>query len=214
MSDVMAQWVREALAHSQMTQPALAEELTKRLHRSFDKAAVNKMAKLKVEPGQKRRLVKADEMYAIAEITGFGPPTEDRVLPNITMVPLLDAVTAGKLASPSSQIPIGDVPLLAYADLGPGDFFALHVDGTSMDRISPDGSVVIVNRLDKTPVSGRPFIFSLRGETTYKRWQGGQHGQPDYLEPYSTDPIHKPIFIPRKRDLEIIGRVKRTVLDL
>ena len=101
--------------------------------------------------------------------------------------------------------------MLAFADLGPGDWFALTVKGTSMDRLSPDGSIVVVNRRDKVLVSGRCYIFAIEGETTYKRWQGGE---PPYLDPFSTDPIHKPVFIRRKRDFEVIGRVKRTVLDL
>ena len=46
-------------------------------------------------------------------------------------IPLLDKVTAGKLKSSSSQIPVEDVPLLAFADLGRGDFFALTVEGDS-----------------------------------------------------------------------------------
>ena len=129
----------------------------------------------------------------------------------LSRVPLLDFVTAGSLAKPSSQIPVEDVPLLAFADLGPGEWFALTVNGTSMDRISPEGSTIVVNRRDRELISGRCYVFSIRGETTYKRWQGSE---PPYLEPFSTDPVHKPIFPKNKRHLEVVGRVKRTVLDL
>ena len=129
----------------------------------------------------------------------------------MTWVPIIDKVTAGRLRSPNSQIPVEKVPLLAFADLGPGEFFATAVDGTSMDRVSPDGSIIIVNRRDRQLINGRCYLFAIEGETTYKRWQGGD---PPYLDPYSTDAIHKPIFVKRKRDFEIIGRVKRTVLDL
>lgn len=130
---------------------------------------------------------------------------------NISIVPLIDSVSAGRLTSPASQISIEDVPLLAFADLGPGDFFATRVEGTSMDRISPDGSVIVVNRHERDLFSGRCYVFAYRGETTFKRWQGGD---PSYLEPFSTDSVHKPIFVRKKKDLEVIGRVKRTVLDL
>lgn len=141
------------------------------------------------------------------------PARGRRGAPKIISVPLLDQITAGKLKSPSSQIPVETVPLLAFADLGRGDFFALKVesDADSMDRISPPGSVVVVNKADRELRPGRCYIFSIDGETTYKMWQ---EGDPSYLAPYSTNPIHKPIFIKRKRDLEVIGRVKRTVLDL
>ena len=130
---------------------------------------------------------------------------------DVQYVPLIDYVTAGRLTRPSSQIPVEDVPLFAFADLGPGEFFALQVSGTSMDRLSPNGSIIIVNRRDTTLISGRCYVFAADGETTYKRWQGGD---PPYLEPYSTDPSHKPHFIRKKRDFEVVGRVKRTVLDL
>lgn len=130
---------------------------------------------------------------------------------DIQSVPLLSWVSAGKLAEPETQIPVEDVPLLAFADLGRGEFFALKVEGDSMDRLSPDGSVIVVNRADRTPVPGKPYVFWHRTEgTTYKLWHTG----PDYLAPHSWNGTHQPIFIKRKKDLEVVGRVRRTVLDL
>lgn len=131
----------------------------------------------------------------------------------VISVPLLDTITAGKLKAPSSQIPVEDVPLLAFADLGRGDWFALKLeqDADSMDRLSPPGSVLVVNKADRELRHGRCYIFSVEGETTYKMWQDGD---PAYMAPFSTNPLHKPVFIRRKRDFDVIGRVKRTVLDL
>jgi SOS-response transcriptional repressor LexA len=129
----------------------------------------------------------------------------------LTMVPLISWVSAGRLTEAHSQIPVEDVPLLAYADLGRGDFFALKVSGDSMDRVSPDGSTIIVNRADRTLVSGKPYVFFAPGEgATYKLW----HADPEYLMPFSTNPANEPVFIRRKRDFSVIGRVRRTVLDL
>jgi SOS-response transcriptional repressor LexA len=126
-------------------------------------------------------------------------------------VALLSWVSAGRLAEAESQIPVEDVPLLAFADLGPGDFFALKVEGDSMNRVSPEGSIIVVNRADREPQPGKAYVFWHRLEgTTYKFW----HAEPDYLEPHSTNPVHKPIFIKRKKDLEVVGRVRRTLLDL
>jgi hypothetical protein len=53
-------------------------------------------------------------------------------------------------------------------------------------------------------------VLSIRGETTYKRW----NAEPPYLAPYSSNKDRGPIFFRRRRDLEIVGRVRRTVLDL
>lgn len=192
-----APWVRDALKRAKIGQAELARRLTESLGRSIDRAAVNKM----VSGG---RDLAADELLMISEITGVP-------VPGTTNVPLLDWVSAGRLVEPSSQIPVEDIPLLAFADLGRGDYFALKVQGTSMDRLSPEGSTIIVNRADRELVSGKPYVFLADGETTYKRWQGGD---PPYLEPHSWDGTHKPIFIKRKRDVQVVGRVRRTLMDL
>jgi SOS-response transcriptional repressor LexA len=200
-SPAMIRWINEALTFSGLSQTALAKHLTKKLGRSIDKAAVNKMT-------NGGRNIKADEAYAISEITGY--PMLD-LGASITTVPLLDEVAAGGLADPKSQIPVEDVTLLAFADLGPGEFFALKVKGDSMDRISPEDSTIIVNRADRTLVKGKPYVFMTRDGTTYKLWQPGD---PAYLESFSTNPTHKPIFVRKRRDMEVVGRVKRTILDL
>jgi SOS-response transcriptional repressor LexA len=147
-------------------------------------------------------------MLAIEEITGYQAPVEAAV--KQLLVPVVSWVSAGELADASSQIPIEEVPLLAFADLGPGDFFALKVQGDSMDRVSPEGSIIVVNRADRTLVADRPYVFAIRGEATYKLWAP----EPPHLAPFSTNPSHKPIFLKGRKGLEVVGRVKRTVLDL
>lgn len=195
----IAQWVAQALGRRGISQAELSRRLTVDLRREYDRAAVNKMV-------LGERGVSADEMLAIERITGLAVPS-----PHIpTLVPVLEWISAGKLSEARSQIPVQDVPLLAFADLGRGEFFALRVSGNSMDRVSPDGSTIVVNRADRQLIAGRCYVFAVRGETTYKIW----HADPPYLAPYSTNPANQPIFIKRKRDLEVIGRVRRTVLDL
>ena len=194
----LAQWVKQAVARVG-SQAEMARLLTKEIRRDIDRAAVNKMC-------LGLRAVAADELLAMEGISGLGVPS-----PHVpARVPLIDWVSASRLVEPRSQIPVEDVPLLAFADLGRGEFFALRVGGTSMDRISPDGSVIVVNRADKTLISGKPYIFAVRGETTFKLW----HADPEYLDPHSWDSSHKPIFVKKKKDLEVVGRVKRTILEL
>lgn len=129
---------------------------------------------------------------------------------DLVAVPLLSWVSAGQLADAETQIRIESAPLLPFADLGRGDFFALKVVGDSMDRISPDGSIIVVNRAERELYSDKAYIFARRGEATYKLWQP----DPPHLAPFSTNPSHKPIFIRRAKDYEVVGRVRRTVLDL
>lgn len=200
------------MSHSGMTQAELARALESRLRTSFDRSKV-----YKIIDGQRR--LSAVELFAVEEVTNYPAPASLRPSekgksgPKAQTIPLLDTISAGKLKTPSSQIPVEDVPLLAFADLGKGDFFALRLeaDADSMDRISPPGSILVVNKADRELRHGRCYIFSIDGETTYKMWQDGD---PSYLAPFSTNPTHKPVFIRRKKDFDVIGRVKRTVLDL
>jgi SOS-response transcriptional repressor LexA len=209
----MSQWVENALVHAQIDQAELARRLSERLRPGYDRSKVNKMA-------LDKRRVSGDEMLAIETITNFPIPAalrnqsmDEKPTKKVVSVPLLDFVTAGKLKAPSSQIPIEDARMLVFSDLGRGDWFALEleVDADSMDRISPPGSIVVVNKSDRELRSGKCYIFAVEGEVTYKMWQ---EGDPPYLAPHSTNPLHRPRFVRRKRDLEVIGRVRRTVFDL
>ena len=159
----------------------------------------------------KQPLVARALKWSIEDLLDARPRVSNAPAPKIAMVPLLDNVTAGRLSSPASQVPVDRVPLLAFADLGRGEFFALRVEGDSMDRFSPEGSIIVVNKSDRTLLNGKCYVFAVGGQTTYKMWQGGDT---PFLAPHSTNPINKPIFFKRKRDLEVIGRVKRTILDL
>lgn len=125
--------------------------------------------------------------------------------------PLVAWVNAGKFADVQSQLPPRRLKLDIVRDLGPGDYFATKVEGDSMDRVSPPGSIIIVDRNDKVLVSGKYYVFAIGGKTTYKTYMAGD---PPYLAPYTTNPTNPPIFIRKKSDIEIVGRVKRTLLDL
>lgn len=126
-------------------------------------------------------------------------------------VPLLSWVSAGKLVDPGEPIPASeDVKRIGVGDLGPGDWFSLKVQGDSMDRISPPGSVIIINRREKDLIEGKPYVFTLRGESTFKVWGS----KPPRMEPFSTNPANKTLFFETEEELNIIGRVRRTLLDL
>lgn len=201
----------------------LAQELAKHKHgvRKVFAEALGLRPEMITRILKGEREVSAIELSKASKFFGSEAPGLADLIPHaidatprrFKMVPLLDRVSAGKLKTPGSQIPMEDVLHLAFADLGPGDFFALKVDSDSdsMDRISPPGSIIIVNRADRVLLTGKCYVFCLNGETTYKMWQDGD---PAYLTPYSTNPLHKPIIIKRKRDMDVIGRVKKTVLDL
>lgn len=182
--------------------------------------AITRMTNL--EGGEERRIT-IPELVRMADFFGAEPPgitdikeqareAQERDEPKWKQIPLLDSVPAGKLAAPMSQILVDQAPLLAFSDLGRGEYIALTVRGDSMDRISPDGSIIIINKADRTLVSGRPYVFCYRGEVTYKLWRH----EPPRLQPWSTNPIHEARYVKSKADAEklVVGRVIRTVLDL
>lgn len=158
------------------------------------------------------RQVKATELPKIARYLEEPIPAAITAseLQETVRVPFLSWVTAGHLVDVTSRTPEEAIRMLAFADLGTGDFFALKVSGDSMDRVSPDGSIIVVNRAERDLLPGKAYVFSIRGETTFKLWEP----RPARLEPYSTNPTNRPIFIDKRRALHIIGRVKRTTLDL
>jgi SOS-response transcriptional repressor LexA len=125
-------------------------------------------------------------------------------------VPVLSWVSAGRIADVGHIEELQDVERIIIAGLPTGQWFATDVVGDSMDRVSPEGSRIIVNAAEKRPVPGGFYIFSLRGEATYKRY----YAKPNRLEPYSTNPANRAIFLEEGPDWTVIGRVHRSVLDL
>jgi transcriptional regulator with XRE-family HTH domain len=129
----------------------------------------------------------------------------------IVRVPLLSWVSAGQVSEVGSLDAASAEEQLAVADLPPGDWFATTVRGDSMDRVSPEGSRILVNVADKRLVAGKAFVFSLRGETTYKFFQRDPVPR---LEPYSTNPSNRTIFLEERDTWTVVGRVWRSYIDL
>lgn len=126
-------------------------------------------------------------------------------------VPVIAWVQAGQLTDVGAIHEIPDLDIVTTDGLGPGEWFATDVRGDSMDRVSPEGSRIFVNARDRTLVAGRYYVFSLRGETTYKRYYDDPVQR---LEPFSTNPANRPIFLNKDTAWTVIGRVHRSVIDL
>lgn len=88
---MLSEWVELALETKGMSQAALGRELTIRLGRSIDRAAINKMVTGK-------RAIAADEMLVISQVTGVPAPVEQHV-PKRRLVPLIGFVSAGAEAN-------------------------------------------------------------------------------------------------------------------
>lgn len=127
-------------------------------------------------------------------------------------VPLISWVSAGELAVAETVYSLADAPRVTGSDLDPlGDWIALDVEGDSMDRISPPGSRIFVNRRNKRLVTNACYVITADdGGATYKRYRAG----PERWEPVSTNPVHETLYPPTEGGPIILGRVMQTRLLL
>ncbi|MEN6302217.1 MAG: S24 family peptidase [Armatimonadia bacterium] len=128
--------------------------------------------------------------------------------PGAPLIPILTWVSAGSMAKDDGQQDIiGEVEA---GGLDPkGRWIALRVEGDSMDRISPPGSLIFVNLADRRLVTNACFVISNdEGEASYKRFRSN----PARFEPVSTNPAHEPIF--PDGEPTVLGRVRRSIIDM
>lgn len=125
-------------------------------------------------------------------------------------VPIVSWVSAGQLMEAGEIVPEDD-EWVHTSGLRGSRYFATRVKGDSMDRYSPENSVIIVDAEDRDPRPGKAYVFSVDGQTTYKIYEDEPVIR---LEPHSTNPFNKPIFPKDLRRLVVIGRVVRSMLDI
>jgi SOS-response transcriptional repressor LexA len=164
-----------------------------------------------------RRGVSTDTIAELARVldvsvewlmTGVGLETATPAT-SMTLVPLISWVSAGKFESVCDVEHPGEVLQIPVAGLPKGDWIALEVTGDSMDRLSPPGSRILINRRETELCSGGCYVvITEQGEATYKRYRSN----PDRFEPVSTNPAHEPIF--PNSPVTVVGRVRRTLLEL
>jgi SOS-response transcriptional repressor LexA len=123
--------------------------------------------------------------------------------------PLLSFVQAGALMDVGDIASQSDAKRVPVGDLPSGDWIALRIHGDSMDRIAPEGAIILVDRSDKKLVTNRYYVFSLRGEATFKRYVAKPIKR---LEPFSLNQAHQVIY--PTSDLTVVGRVHRVIVDL
>jgi SOS-response transcriptional repressor LexA len=137
---------------------------------------------------------------------------EELLFPNLkrTRVPLFSWVSAGRLASEDGVRKSDVRKYISANDLPKGNWMALEVQGDSMDRVAPDGSIIFVNKDDQRLIDNGFYVFATAsGEATFKRYRVGPRPR---LQPFSTNPDHETIYL--GEDMHVIGRVGRVVTDL
>lgn len=156
-----------------------------------------------------KRSAKSTELRKISEY--LEEPIPPELLPEgATMIKIQVAslISAGKIASNGNiDEPKGET---LQAGLDPrGEWLALIVEGDSMDRISPPGSIIILDQRDKLLAhNGLYVIVDSEGNGTYKRFRQN----PDRFEPVSTNTSHETIF--PNTEMMVVGRVRRSVYEV
>lgn len=139
---------------------------------------------------------------------GIGTPDDEFIdaddLP--VEVSIIDWISAGDMKhTEASDVARGKIK----AALPEGDWIALEVDGESMDRISPPGSIIFVDRSDTRLSNGGFYVIAdENGDATYKRYRP----KPMRFEPVSANK-DLPTLFPDNEPI-VIGRVKLTMLNL
>lgn len=129
-------------------------------------------------------------------------------------VPLLSMVAASNLRDQPGVTETDIIRRIKVGELPKGDWVALEVEGDSMNRIAPDGSIILVDRSDDKLLDGKFYVFSADGgAATFKMYRRADRDHPSRMVPYSTNPDHMAMAADRD-DLYVFGRVKRIIQDV
>jgi len=143
---------------------------------------------------------------------GIGTPddTYDEPPPVVTDVPKVSWVSAGQLAEQPGIESFDDFPTEPAIDLPEGQWIALEVEGSSMNKISPPGSIIFVNLRDKRLVpNGLYVVADETGAATYKRYR------PNDDPPFQPASYDKKVEPPKfSGAVQVIGRVRRSMIDM
>lgn len=112
-------------------------------------------------------------------------------------IPLVDWVSAGGFKDLITSQIEGDTVLFNGNAEGK---FATRVAGNSMNKVAPDGSIIIVDINRRELIDGKLYIFGndVTGENTFKMFKN----EPKRLEPCSYDDSYKPMRMDRINDDE------------
>lgn len=126
----------------------------------------------------------------------------------VLKAPLISWVQAGSFEEAADPYAPGGFEDQVMVEYERDSVIALRVRGASINRVAPDGAIIIVDYSLQELVPEKFFVIRVDGEATVKRFMKN----PDRFEPFSTEPDH-PIVLPTE-GLYVVGRVIRVVLAL
>lgn len=126
-----------------------------------------------------------------------------------TDVPVVSMVTAGALQFRDGVEAKDIIRTISLSGLPDGEWIGLVIDGDSMNRIAPPGSIIVVNRRDKTLLNEKFYVFvNEMNESTFKMF--GKN--PRRLKPYSTNPDY--MAAPLTDEIQVFGRARVVVTEI
>lgn len=191
---VLRNRIKELRLAAGLTQAELADRMTPKESQQQVERWENGQDKLKISQAKRvARALGVDELAVVADL-----PTP---LVGMRRVPVYGSVAASHFA----EIRAEDVLFyVAYPTTSP-QVFGLLVEGDSMDRVAPNGSVVLVDPSILTFEDEEPGVFRWHNAATFKRFR--QRGTRQWLEPDSSNPVHGKL-VPNGDDgFDVIGGV-------
>lgn len=130
-------------------------------------------------------------------------------------LPFYGCVSAGSLSKIEGVTPeevehIGLPSRLLGKHAGSKGLYALNVNGESMNKIIPNGSVIVIKRMDILELKeGDIVIYSHDGDYSLKRFDKNEDAGEFIFRPESNDKRYHDIVIPfnTESDLKIHGKV-------
>lgn len=187
--------IRALRVDAGLTQDALAEQI------GTTKATISKMER-STSPPKVEWIEKLSRALNVNEAellfgTSFAKPSRQP-----TFIPVIGMIAAGNWRE-AIHSPDGEIPIVNAKP----HMFALEVSGDSIDRVARHGSFVAIDPTDPALNDGSIYaVQNVEGETTLKRFRRN----PDRLEPDSTNPDHKPIFLGTEV-ITVIGRATQVI---
>ncbi|MBB2701758.1 UNVERIFIED_ORG: SOS-response transcriptional repressor LexA [Rhizobium esperanzae] len=141
---------------------------------------------------------------------GIGDALDPEERPvSVADVPKISWVSAGQLTEQAPITDFSEFATVAALDLPDGDWIALEVEGNSMNKISPPGSIIFVNRRDKRLAPNALYVVADEtGAATYKRYRPNDNPP---FQPASYEEVPPPEF---QGAVTIVGRVRRSVIEM
>jgi SOS-response transcriptional repressor LexA len=156
------------------------------------------------------RPVLLERGVSLERIDALTPGVENVVddVSGVLRAPLISWVQAGSFEEAVDPYELGGFEEEIVVEYERESIIALRIKGSSINRVAPEGAIIIIDYSQQELVKEKFFVIRVNGEATVKRYMNN----PDRFEPFSTEPDH-PIILPTK-DLYVVGRVVRVVTAL